>query len=64
MAKALGFTKFTRTLVNTFTNGFSVALVISRFNFVVTAFRAHRDGVTTFACFEIANAYLVALTFF
>ena len=64
MALALGFTKFTRALVNTFTNGFSVALVISRFNFFVIAFRAHGDGVTAFACFETANAYCVALTFF
>jgi enoyl-[acyl-carrier-protein] reductase (NADH) len=62
MAKALGFTKFTRTLVNTFTNGFSVALVISRFSFSVIASRARVDGVTTFACFESANAYFVALT--
>jgi hypothetical protein len=64
MALALSFTTFTRTLVNTFTNGFSVARVISRFRFAVIAGRARRDGVAAFACKEIANAYFVALTEF
>jgi hypothetical protein len=48
MARALGLTTFTRTLVNTSTNGVCVALVISRFNFFVIALRANVDGVAAF----------------
>jgi hypothetical protein len=64
MARALGLTTFTRTLVNTSTNGVCVALVISRFNSFVIALRANIDGVAALACFEIASAYFVAGTFF
>jgi hypothetical protein len=61
MTLALGFANNTSALVDTFTHGFGVALIISRSRSFVIAGGTGIDCVLAFACFEIARARLVTL---